>query len=121
VFAAGDVARWPHPLFGAEPLRMEHWGNAVSQARTAAHNMVHGDHRRHDELPAFWSDQFGLNLKSVGFPSLGTEVSITQGSTSSRKFVVTYGRGGRMVAAVAVNMPRVLPGYASMTCGRPVP
>lgn len=40
VFAAGDVARSPHPLFGYQFLSLEHWGNAVAQAGIAAHNMV---------------------------------------------------------------------------------
>jgi 3-phenylpropionate/trans-cinnamate dioxygenase ferredoxin reductase component len=40
VFVAGDVARGPHPLYGGQLLAVERWGNAVEQARTAAHNMV---------------------------------------------------------------------------------
>ena len=41
IFAAGDVARSPHPLFGYEFLVLEHWSNAVVQAEVAAHNMLH--------------------------------------------------------------------------------
>lgn len=40
VFVAGDVSRFPHPLFGYRMLSLEHWGNAVEQAQVAAHNMV---------------------------------------------------------------------------------
>ena len=40
VFVAGDVARFPHPLFGYQMLSLEHWGNAVAQAEVAAHNMI---------------------------------------------------------------------------------
>src|SRR5712672_2086550 len=40
VFVAGDVARFPHPLFEYQMLSLEHWGNAVAQAEVAAHNMV---------------------------------------------------------------------------------
>jgi 3-phenylpropionate/trans-cinnamate dioxygenase ferredoxin reductase component len=39
VFVAGDVARFPHPLFDYHFLALEHWGNAVEQATVAAHNM----------------------------------------------------------------------------------
>ncbi len=40
VFAAGDVARFPHPVYGYQFLALEHWGNAVAQAQVAAHNMI---------------------------------------------------------------------------------
>ena len=40
VFVAGDVARFPAPLFDYQFLALEHWGNAVEQARVAAHNMI---------------------------------------------------------------------------------
>ncbi|MFF1630572.1 NAD(P)/FAD-dependent oxidoreductase, partial [Streptomyces sp. NPDC058272] len=68
VFVAGDVSRFPHPLFGYQMLALEHWGNAVEQAEVAAHNMVSpGPLRRpHLAVPVFWSSQFGLNIKSVG-------------------------------------------------------
>ncbi len=116
VFAAGDVARWPHPRYPGRLLRLDHWDNAVSQARTAAHNMTHDpvDHRLHQPLPAFWSNQFGVNCKSVGLPAVADQVVITQGSPDQRRFVAAYGRAGRLVAAVAVNSPRVLDGYAAL-------
>ncbi|MDF3043637.1 MAG: FAD-dependent oxidoreductase [Thermomicrobiales bacterium] len=55
VFVAGDVARWPHPLFEGQLIAVEHWDNAVKQAAVAAHNMVHppSERRAHKALPAF--------------------------------------------------------------------
>ncbi|GGU70789.1 pyridine nucleotide-disulfide oxidoreductase [Streptomyces albospinus] len=116
VFVAGDIARWPHPLFPGQLLRLDHWDNAVAQARTAAHNMAHArlDHRVHQPLPAFWSNQFGVNLKSVGLPHLADQVAVTQGALDERRFVAAYGLRGRLVAAVAVDSPRVLDGYAAL-------
>ncbi|MGG7569967.1 NAD(P)/FAD-dependent oxidoreductase [Streptomyces sirii] len=116
VFVAGDVARWPHPLHPGQLLRLDHWDNAVAQARTAAHNMTHetGDHRSHQPLPAFWSNQFQVNLKCVGLPAVADQVVVTQGSLDQRRFVAAYGRRGRLVAAVAVDSPRVLDGYAAL-------
>jgi NADPH-dependent 2,4-dienoyl-CoA reductase/sulfur reductase-like enzyme len=107
LFVAGDVARWPHPLYDGQLLAVEHWGNAVEQARTAAHNMVSApsERRAHKPLPAFWSNQFGVNIKSVGLPTVAEEVVVTQGSVDEIRFVAAYGRKGRMVAAVAVNAP----------------
>jgi NADPH-dependent 2,4-dienoyl-CoA reductase/sulfur reductase-like enzyme len=116
VFVAGDVARWPHPLYDGQLLAVEHWGNAVDQARTAAHNMVcpPAERRAHKPLPAFWSNQFGLNIKSVGVPPFADEVVVTQGTVAARRFAAAYGRAGRTVAAVTVNMPRTLPAYAAL-------
>jgi len=116
VFAAGDVARWPHPVYGGQLLAVEHWGNAVDQARTAAHNMVcaPADRRPHKPLPIFWSNQFGMNIKSVGLPTFADQITLVQGSVAEKRFVAAYGHQGRTVAAVAVNMPRWLPGYQAL-------
>jgi 3-phenylpropionate/trans-cinnamate dioxygenase ferredoxin reductase subunit len=121
IFVAGDVARWPHPLFDGQLLAVEHWGNAVEQAATAAHNMVCAPSARrpHKPLPAFWSNQFGVNIKSVGLPAIADEVVLTQGTVAERRFAAAYGQRGRLVAAVTVNMPRWLEAYRALieACG----
>ncbi|MFD4787424.1 NAD(P)/FAD-dependent oxidoreductase [Streptomyces sp. NPDC058459] len=110
VFVAGDVARSPHALFGYQFLSLEHWGNAVAQGETAAHNMIcpASDRRPHMWMPAFWSSQFGVNIKSVGVPPMGDELMIIQGSTAERRFVGVYGHKGRIVAAVTFDNARWL-------------
>lgn len=120
VYVAGDVARWRHPHFDSEPQALEHWGNAVGQAEIAAHNLTHApaDLRHNTALPTFWSDQFGMNIKSVGLPHLADEVVLTQGSFERGPFVAAYGRGGVTVGAVAVNSPRVMDGYAALVSER---
>ncbi|MFD5009024.1 NAD(P)/FAD-dependent oxidoreductase [Streptomyces chartreusis] len=116
IYAAGDVARCPHPLFGYQFLALEHWGNAVAQARIAAHNMLSESAERvpHMEVPSFWSAQFGVNIKSVGVPSMGTEILITQGSLESRRFVGVYGYQGRVIGAVSFDHGRWLPFYQEL-------
>jgi NADPH-dependent 2,4-dienoyl-CoA reductase/sulfur reductase-like enzyme len=113
IFAAGDVARSPHPLFGFEFLALEHWSNAVEQARVAAHNMLHSESQRRPYLhvPTFWSFQFGVGIKSVGVPSFGEEVVIVQGSTDELRFVAAYGHHGRTVAAVSFDQGKWLEFY----------
>jgi NADPH-dependent 2,4-dienoyl-CoA reductase/sulfur reductase-like enzyme len=120
VYVAGDVARWPHPLFDGQLIAVEHWDNAVKQAAVAAHNMARpaSERRAHKRLPAFWSNQFGNNIKSVGLPSLADELIVTQGSAPERRFVAVYGAQGRIVAAVAVNSPRWLPYYEALIAAR---
>jgi NADPH-dependent 2,4-dienoyl-CoA reductase/sulfur reductase-like enzyme len=116
IFVAGDVARWPDPLFDGEFLDVEHWGNAAEQAATAAHNMVCAPDARwaYKHLPAFWSVQFGVNLKTVGLPSVAEEIVLTQGAVDECRFVAAYGSKGRIVAALAVNMPRRLDMYQAL-------
>ena len=124
IFAAGDVARWPHPVYGGLLLAVEHWGNAVEHARTAAHNMVcaPADRRVHKPVPVFWSTQFGLNIKSVGLPTIAEQVAVVQGAVDRERFVAVYGHQGRTVAAVAVNMPRwVAEHQALIEAGAPFP
>jgi NADPH-dependent 2,4-dienoyl-CoA reductase/sulfur reductase-like enzyme len=113
VFVAGDVARFPHPLYRHQFLALEHWSNAVEQAAIAAHNMICAptDRRPHLAVPAFWSSQFGVNIKSVGVPSAADEVMIAQGSLESQRFVAVYGKAGKVVAAVTFNQGRWLGFY----------
>ncbi|MPY50498.1 NAD(P)/FAD-dependent oxidoreductase [Streptomyces acidicola] len=113
VFVAGDVSRFPHPLFDYQMLSLEHWGNAVEQAEVAAHNMVTPEPRRrpHLAVPVFWSNQFGVNIKSVGVPTFSDQVVIAQGSLRDRRLVAVYGYRGRITAAVTVNMAKWLEHY----------
>ena len=113
VFVAGDIARAPQPMYGYQYLAVEHWGNAISQAEVAAHNMVSAETERwpHLEVPKFWSVQFGTEIKSVGVPSVADEVAIVQGSVDTRRFLAVYGYKGRIVAAVAFNQNKWLDFY----------
>ncbi len=114
IFVAGDVAQWPHPLYGNRLIAIEHWGNAVVQAQTAAYNMVAKSvetMRVHDHLPDFWSSQFGVNIKSIGLPETADQLVFTQGSAKERSFIAAYGEAGRTIALVSFNSARWLPAY----------
>ena len=43
VVAAGDVCRWPNPLFDGEVMRLEHWTNATEQGVAAAQRLLAAD------------------------------------------------------------------------------
>jgi 3-phenylpropionate/trans-cinnamate dioxygenase ferredoxin reductase subunit len=115
VFVIGDIARFPHVLYEYQFLVLEHWDNAVLGAQVAAHNMVslEPNRRPHLPLPAFWSGQFGVNIKSVGVCPFGDEIVFTQGSVKERRFAAAYGRHGRIVAAVTFNHGKWLEYYAA--------
>jgi NADPH-dependent 2,4-dienoyl-CoA reductase/sulfur reductase-like enzyme len=116
IFVAGDVARFPHPLYNYQFLSLAHWGNAVAQAQIAAHNMIssQADRWPHLALPSFWSSQFDTEIKSVGVPTFADEVVIAQGSTSDRRFVAAYGYRGRITGAVAFNQAKWLEFYQGL-------
>jgi NADPH-dependent 2,4-dienoyl-CoA reductase/sulfur reductase-like enzyme len=116
IFVAGDVARFPHPLYNYQFLALAHWGNAVAQAQIAAHNMISAQTDRwpHLALPSFWSSQFDTEIKSVGVPTFADEVVIAQGSVAERRFVAAYGYRGRVTGAVAFNQGKWLEFYKGL-------
>jgi 3-phenylpropionate/trans-cinnamate dioxygenase ferredoxin reductase subunit len=113
VVAAGDVARWPNPVFDSAPMRIEHWTNAVEQGSAAALTLLHGStpDTVYAPVPSFWSDHFGTRLQSVGLPGLADETTVVDGSLEERRFVAECRRGGRLVGAITYGMPRGLLKY----------
>jgi len=69
------------------------------------------ERRPHVAVPAFWSSQFGVNIKSVGVPSAAEAVVITQGELADACFVAAYGKARQLVAAVTFNHTRWLEFY----------
>jgi NADPH-dependent 2,4-dienoyl-CoA reductase/sulfur reductase-like enzyme len=110
VFAAGDVARWPHPCFPDRTHAVEHWGVARDQGQFVARQILTPPSQRTTfaAMPRFWSNQWGANIKSIGFPALADEIQIMLGSLDSGTFTALYGSQGRTVGAIAVDMPREL-------------
>ena len=113
VVAAGDVARWPNPLFGGRPMRIEHWTNAVEQGVAAARTLLHGSgpQTAYRSVPSFWSDHFGTRLQSVGLPMLADRVEVVAGSVDERRFVAAAYRGDELVGATTYGMVRGLLPY----------
>ncbi len=124
VCAAGDAAAWPHPLYGGRMVTLEHWGNAVEQAAAAARTLLSppGAAPAYNWLPAFWSSQFGLNIKGLGLADGADGMVIAHGSPRENRFLAVFGRNGRTVAALSVNSGRWLPAYADpISRGAPFP
>ncbi|HSR42721.1 MAG TPA: FAD-dependent oxidoreductase [Longimicrobiales bacterium] len=66
VYAAGDIARFPHPGTG-RPIRIEHWAVAEAQGRAAALNLL-GHGRPFRDIPFFWTAHYGVSVRYSGFP-----------------------------------------------------
>ncbi len=113
VYAAGDIARWPNPLFG-ETMRVEHWTNAVEQGEHAAAALVSGLPQPFASVPYVWSDQYDRKIMIAGRPRPDDAVRIFHGSLEERQFVALYGRNGKLAAALAMNRARFLMNYRRM-------
>lgn len=72
--AAGDIARFPHPLAGSTPRRIEHWSTATDTGRRAGATLAallagqEPDRAPLTFVPSFWSDQYEHTLQSFGLP-----------------------------------------------------
>jgi len=106
VVAAGDVASWYNPLF-EERMRVEHWTNAIEQARHAASTLLAapGEAKPFESVPMFWSDQFDIKIQGAGRPKPGDELTIVRRGSDDEKLIAIYSRAGRVVGAVAFNQP----------------
>lgn len=102
VYACGDVASAWRPSVSRR-VRVEHWTSAAGQAAAVARAIM-GDERPYDDLPYFWSDQFGLRLQHVGHAEAWAGVEL-EGDADS--FTARYLDGeGRPLAALLANRPR---------------
>lgn len=72
VVAAGDVARFPNPLYPHLTRRVEHWNMVPETAKTAAHSLMAQlgvappTSQPFIPIPSFWSDQYDLRLQAFG-------------------------------------------------------
>ena len=101
VFAAGDVARAWHPFY-SEPLRVEHWSNALNQGPAAARAML-GEPVSYDRIPYFFSDQYDVGMEYSGYAPEWDQV-VLRGDLDGGEFVAFWLREGRVVAGMNVNV-----------------
>ena len=99
VFAVGDLANHDHPTLGR--LRVEHWDNAIEQAKVAAHNLTGGS-EAYDRMPYFFTDQYDLGMEYVGNAPSDAEV-VTRGDLAGRVFRAYWLVDGIVAAAMQVN------------------
>ncbi|MFD8549668.1 NAD(P)/FAD-dependent oxidoreductase [Streptomyces sp. NPDC059649] len=113
IYAAGDVARWEHPVHG-RPLRIEHRMNATEQGMAAARNLLAElaadgadtpERRPFAPVPYFWSDQYDLKIQAYG-PIAGADRGETPVlDRAGRRVLALYGREGRAVGVLAAGLP----------------
>ncbi|KIZ17342.1 NAD(P)/FAD-dependent oxidoreductase [Streptomyces natalensis] len=124
IYAAGDVARWEHPVHG-RPVRFEHRMNASEQGMAAARNLLaelaaeEGDQsafadafegapperRPFAPVPYFWSDQYAVKLQAYGLTAGADRIETTVLDRAGRRAVALYGRDGHAVGVLAAGLP----------------
>jgi 3-phenylpropionate/trans-cinnamate dioxygenase ferredoxin reductase component len=103
VFAAGDVARHDHPVFG--PIRVEHFDNALKMGETVAHNML-GEGRVFHDPHWFWSDQYDVQIQMAGFAPTWDRM-VVRGSLEDRSFCAfLLDADGVLRSSVSIAWPR---------------
>ncbi|MGM7445713.1 FAD-dependent oxidoreductase [Streptomyces sp. E2N171] len=103
IYAAGDVASFPHALFSTR-LRVEHWANALNGGPAAARAML-GRDEIYDRVPYFFTDQYDLGMEYSGWAPPGSyDQVVIRGDAGKREFIAFWVREGRVLAGMNVNV-----------------
>ncbi|WP_261991417.1 NAD(P)/FAD-dependent oxidoreductase [Streptomyces sp. OR43] len=101
VAAVGDLTAFPTP-HGLRRLPL--WSSAIEQAKAAARALVHGEDAPALRLqPYFWTEQFGLRLKAVGFLPLVGEPVYVDGGPGGEPALMRWTHADGSGAAVALD------------------
>ena len=101
VYAAGDVAMFPHATLG-KMIRVEHEDNALRMGKQVGRNMAGAD-EPYMHTPSFYSDLFEFGYEAVGELSSKLEM-VTDWQEPFQKGVVYYLDGGRVRGVLLWNV-----------------
>ena len=127
VFAVGDVARYPNPLFDEVARRVEHWNLPTETGKRAGAVIAAmlGDYSDDDvhaaaaaavidapfaPLPSFWSDQYDAHLLAFGMTYLADRSELVEGTVDD-ECVVEYFRGDELVGVCGIGMRSAVQSY----------
>ncbi len=120
VFALGDVARFPNPLFDDIERRVEHWNIPTDTAKRVAQIVAlqrAGDDTaeavaaRFAPVPSFWSDQYDIHMLAYGIVGLANRSELLHNTFDDDEFVVGYYRDDELVGVCGIGMRNVVMGY----------
>ena len=103
IFAIGDVAQRPMPIYENRMFRMESVPNALEQAKQAA-CAITGRPAPAGETPWQWSDQYDLKLQIAGYPFDADQI-LVRGDPTSKKFAIFHLKGDQLQSVEAINSP----------------
>ncbi|KHA54048.1 NAD(P)/FAD-dependent oxidoreductase [Sulfitobacter geojensis] len=104
IFAAGEVTA--HPSGRADQLRrVESWRTASLQPLVAA-DCILGGAACFDDPPWFWSDQYDVNIQSIGDPLGGTKLLRHPAPKGEGWTLIAVDEQRQPVGAVSINLGR---------------
>lgn len=119
VYAAGDLAHWPNPLFerdGDDLMRLEHWTSAAEQGALAAvHALGLAEPKPLASVPYFWSDWYGHRTQLVGVAGAD---EVLRADPGTERPLLLYRRGDRVVGALSVDRPAEIMKYRRLVAAR---
>jgi NADPH-dependent 2,4-dienoyl-CoA reductase/sulfur reductase-like enzyme len=103
LYVAGDVARFPTAGGNA---RIEHWGVAQNQGKTAGANIA-GKQIKYHHVPYFWTQQYGKSLRYAGHAAHGFDEIIYDMDENGLqsdvlKFAAFYVKGNDVIAVATM-------------------
>lgn len=121
IFAVGDVARYPNPLFDDVARRVEHW-NLPTETGKRAGQLIAAQLAGDDceplaaagfaPLPSFWSDQYDAHVLAFGMTYLADRSELVAGSLDD-ECIVEYYRGDALVGVCGIGMRGAVQAYRS--------
>ncbi|MEV4380775.1 FAD-dependent oxidoreductase [Streptosporangium sp. NPDC049644] len=113
VAAVGDLAAFPTP-YGLR--RVPLWSSAIEQAKAAARALVRGDDAPPLRFqPYFWTEQFGLSLKAVGYLPLEGEPAYVDGEPGGGPALMRWSHDDGTGVAAALNYRVPIPRLRRMS------
>jgi 3-phenylpropionate/trans-cinnamate dioxygenase ferredoxin reductase subunit len=92
----------------------------VHAARTLLADLAGQRGEPYAPVPWFWSDQYDRKIQLAGRSAADDVLELVAGSYEERRFVVMYGRNGRLVGVLGMNMPaKVMRWRALVETGAP--
>lgn len=102
VYAAGDLASWPNPVFDTR-MRLEHWTIAAEQGGVAGrHAADPAAATAYGTVPYFWSDWYGKRIQFVGIASGADDIEVVAGDLEGEAFLTLYRHGDRLIGALGL-------------------
>lgn len=100
IYAAGDVARYPDPVFG-DLVRTEHWDHAREHGKVAGRNMA-GAREAYEHVPYFFTHVFDLSISVLGRTG-DADRTVVSGELGSGRSVVYCSVDGRLSGTILIN------------------
>lgn len=104
IAVAGDLAAFPTP-HGTRRIPL--WSSAIEQSKVAAAALIQGQEAPTLQFqPYFWTEQFGLSLKAVGYlPVVGAPAYVDGGPDGPALMRWAHGDGTAVAAALNYRIP----------------